>query len=321
LSNLLKAYSPAEARKARVWNGANAGRIGWKGSIPPRALVAYPALVLDASGIPAHPEDFASAVAIFQDVRGLVVDGCLGHETWAAILRAFDRVDPYVDPYVVQNGRRLLLPSGSGVYVKAFDTAEGYDLHPGGAFTRATKLPNRRPRRIVLHWGGVDARSCVAALRNRELSSHFGVDRAEVFQWLDLANQAWHAGWANEDSIGIDVCQQPTVGFEARYSSPEYSGVRRVPNLATRGGKRLGDREVLTLDDRTAANVRALCFALCELFEIEPIFLLEGVDGPISHRVVSREEFRAFSGILCHSNVSASKWDIAPWMGQIFGVP
>jgi len=319
VSDLLKAYSPAEARKARVWNAENAGRIGWKGAIPPRALAAYPAFALDASGLPAHPEGFASAVAVFQGIRGLVVDGCLGRETWIAILKAFDRVDSF-DAYVVLNGRRLPLPKGSGFDVKAFD-AGALDLHPGGAFTPAAKLPNRRPRRIVLHWGGLDARSCFFALRNRGLSSHFGVDRGDVVQWLDVAHQAWHAGWANEDSIGIDVCQQPTVEFSPRYSPPEYLGVERVPNLATRGGKRLGDKEVLTLDERTAANVRALCFALCELFEIEPVLLLEGVDGPISHRVISRAEFKGFSGILCHSNVSASKWDIAPWMEQIFGVP
>ena len=120
----------------------------------------------------------------------------------------------------------------------------------GGYGTR-----RRPPRFIVIHHTTTPtAAATERVLENRGLSTHYEVDReGHIFQYLDPElHVAWHALWANADSIGIDVTHmsgdpwpddqvQAVAGLVARLAArfdiprvvaPDgvrYAGTRDIP--------------------------------------------------------------------------------------------
>lgn len=310
-----KPIKPFNAANAAKFNAANAKKLGWYEKLPVEVFADFDKLRADALGATVEREAFAGGVLAYQNKNGLLADGMLGRQTWIDLVRRYDNVDE-IEPYFVFKGRRITA-TAEGFKFWAFDAPGGYDLHPSGDFTSFKRLPKRKITKIVLHWGGVDAKSCRNALTNADLSSHFGVEAKVAYQWLDLAHRGWHAGFANTDSIGIDICQQPTVKFLNHYQELGKD-VRVVDNPARRpDGRVVGDRKVLTLDSVTASTTLALCRSLCRAFDI-PFGVPRDDDGKISHEIMSKREFTAFSGVLWHGNVSASKWDVNPWAAQIF---
>lgn len=313
--------SQTTKESAVKFNAAQATRLGWHGQIPPRAIVDFPALAFDpVGGSGADKLAFARSVAEFQASSGLDDDGKLGRQTWSQLLRAYDLVDDDV-PYLVDRGRRLKLVNGAiGFRLVTFD-AGGLDLHPGGDFYSWHKRNNAH-KRIVLHWGGHDRQGCRNVLLNRNLSSHYGVDVDGCDQWLDLAHTGHHAGWANTDAIGIDVCQQPVVEFEAKYVARGYEVERLVNPAKMPGGAYKGNKLVLSLEPRTARNLVTLLRLLCAHYGI-PYRVPRGDDGlaesgPLWHGTFDKATALSYSGILCHGHVSKGKWDINPWMPQLF---
>lgn len=307
---------------AVAFNSAQARRLGWHNAIPASAIAAHPDLAKSALGSRDDKVLFTGAVAALQRELGLDDDGKLGRGTWSALLKAFDFVGP-LEVYAVLRGRRIppAAPLPKGLNFNNFD-AGGLDLHPGGRFYSWHDRINAH-KRIALHWGGHDCGNCRNALTNGGNSSQYGVDPSAVEQWLDLAHTGYHAGYANVDSIGIDICQQPTVGFLGKYKARGYD-VHEIDNPAIdpRGRVR-GDKRVLTLDPRTADNLRALLRFLCGITGI-PYRVPRGHDGKqtsgqLWHGVFSREDLYKYEGIFCHANVAGRKWDCSPWMSELFG--
>lgn len=318
----MSSISQASASAAVSFNERQAVRSGWGGQIPAEAIAYWPALALDpVDGSGADKLAFARAVAEFQGWHGngLDDDGKLGRQTWMALVAVFNSVDDGAT-YLVDRGRRFELVGGD-VPIAAFD-AGGLDLHPGGDFYSWHKRNNAH-KRIVLHWGGHDRQGCRNVLLNRDLSSHYGVDADGCDQWLDLGHTGWHAGWANIDAIGIDVCQQPVVEFTAKYAARGYQ-VEKIENPARKpGGGYKGNKFVLTLDKRTAKNLLGLLRLLCAHYDI-PYRVPRGSDGlaetgPLWHGAFNQTTAMSYSGILCHGHVSTGKWDVNPWMAQLFG--
>lgn len=291
--------------------------IGWYGAIPESILSLDPDLRLDARGSLVEKRRFAHAVSRMQaNFPELDLDGKLGGDTWFALLKKYDPVDS-AGEYFMFNNRRMKLALAPEYTLRTYDEPGALDFHKHGGFTPGSSKPNRQIKRILIHWGGHSVASCFRALKNRKLTSHFGVEKDHVEQWLDIWHRAHHASWANEDTIGIDVTQQPTTNFLGKYIKEGLDVVKK-PNPARRpNGARLGDRDILTLDPRTARTLRNLCQDLCDTFNI-PQVLPRNTDGTVSHRLLSKAEFRDFEGILFHSHVSKNKWDIAPWADQIF---
>lgn len=193
-----------------------------------------------------------------------------------------------------------------------------------GAFdiTSARKFGRRtaKPRILVLHWGMHDAHGLYKYFLNvkdRDVSSHWAVDETGAYEMLSTDKSAWHAGWINRHSIGLDICQQPTVKDRTRYL--EMGRQIAVQNNDTNRG----DRQVLSLDPRIAENFRTLVLQLCEEHGI-PLNVPRDASGKVRHDVVFPNESALgnWSGVLGHHHVSASKWDIACWWDQIFkGTP
>jgi len=294
------------------FNEAYAKSIGWYRKLPAKSFEKYPGLSEDpVSGPDYAKKTFASSVLKFQVDHFPSEqdhDGKLGNDTWSALLETYPQTG--VRKYI-HNGVEVIADPSRTSAIKTWRDKGGYDLHPDGDFRKPKGGAVRKLDRIVLHWGGTSARRCWRALQNRNLSSHFGVDEVVIYQWLDLNFKAWHAGKANTGSIGIDICQQPTVSFFEHYRKRGFNDIKVVKN----DSKPLrGHKEVITLHEKTAQSTRDLVVDLCELFDI-PLRVPRNTDGSYCYEVINWESFR---GVVGHFHSSPGKWDPAPFWSQIF---
>lgn len=186
-----------------------------------------------------------------------------------------------------------------------------HSIESNGKFARTRE----EPRVLVLHWGSHSADRLANYFRttDRAVSAHWAVDESGAYQMLDHRLRAYHAGWINRYSIGLDVTMQPPISNEQRYRDMGRQ-LEIIDNPTNRG-----DRRIIRLDDRIADNMRALVFALCSEYDI-PLVVPRGLDGKVRHDVVFTDsrELGNFSGVVGHHHVDRRKWDIAPYWGQIF---
>lgn len=180
--------------------------------------------------------------------------------------------------------------------------------------TGRNKNARQEPTRIVVHWGGIDVDHCYRVLKNNRYFTHFGVGRDGVYQWMDTSYRGTHAGSAgNGQSIGIDICQQPLTKYEARYAKAGYDCDIRRNEAMRPDGRWVGHPDharILTLDSAIAQHTNDLLHALCEAYDIPKVW-------PGDHRLFSKAKAKAFRGVLFHSHLSATKWDVACWAHQI----
>jgi hypothetical protein len=304
----LKQHTLSDAKR---FNSRNAGKLIIS-KIPALAVDAYPGL-----GHPYYSDKFSSAVFSVQRDLGLMEDGKLGRGTWGAILQEYDTVDVTSD-YIVFGGRRISLPDRDTYRVVAFDGMVDYvgidgeieplDLHQEGHFSRR-KTPIDK---VIMHWGGLDPKHLHAVMSSpdRAVSTHFGIGLLDgepvVIQYLDLKHKAWHAGWGNEGSVGIDICQQPTYKWVGHYQKRGYS-VKRKDNPTDRG-----NRKILSLEPRIAEATRDFVIDLMEALGLRCI-------SPDTHGVLDKGDIQnGVYTLVGHHHLVGKKWDIACWWGDIF---
>jgi len=185
------------------------------------------------------------------------------------------------------------------------------------------KCFGRRPegaaiRCIVLHWGGFDIDHCRRTLIGRGLSSHGGIGPGRVELWVPPTARAYHAGRANDWSVGFDLCQSPELRFKAQ-TRTRGMAAEEIANVTGRGPKRC-----IAPDPRLAETARGFVLAIAAVLGVE-FRVPRGTDGladsgPVYHGVIDVETWLASGGgVLGHHHVSAKKWDIAPWWDRIFG--
>ena len=304
-------------KNACSYNKQASKTLGWLNCIPEEAINSYSNLSKDPSS-----EEFALAVEAFQeDVfgAGSHVDGKLGRGTWSQMLKRFDPIDDG-NSFWTYNDRRIAVETDSD-FVN-FDQPGGLDLHRFGHFS---SRKGRKPTLIVVHWGGLDPHHCFRIFSNpdREVSSHAGIGLSPegnptVYQYLDLQHKSWHGGWVNSYSVGIDICQQPSLKWKSHYVKKGYD----ITEKANETGR--GDKKVLTIEPRVALAVREAVQTLCEVLDIPYRFPRgekgQSVSGDLYHGLVDKPFLTdSFSGVIGHHHISAKKWDCACWWEDIFG--
>lgn len=265
-------------------------------------------------------------IKILQESVGQSPDGLLGLNTLRALQEYVKDVEgQFWNPfsgelldfsdiediqYVVWNN--LKVPVSIDFRIISFDESEGLDLHSTGSFSTR----NRDINSLVLHWGGLNPQHLHRVFLNRKASSHFAVGVEEgtqnvyIYQYLDLAHIAWHAVGSNENSIGIDICQQPETKFLGYYNKNNYK-VQVVENPSHSEG--FGPKKILSLDPRISYATSELLRCLQESFQIPQEFnyVSEG-----SHSKESMLE----GGIFSHFQLDfkgQGKWDVAPWWDEV----
>ena len=297
-------------RDAKRFNSRNASKLIY-GPVPHLAVDAYPGL-----GKPFDSDAFSSAVFKIQRDLGVLEDGKLGRGTWNALLSEYDTVTLTSD-YVVMAGRRLELPDRDTYKVISFDelhagnsvsTIIPLDLHAEGHFSKRKDPINK----VIMHWGGLDPKHLHAVMSSpdRAVSTHFGIGimngEPVVMQYLDLKHKAWHAGWGNEGSVGIDICQQPSYKWVGHYQKNGYT-VRRIDNPTGRG-----NRKILSLDPRIAEATRDFVSDLVDVLNLSR-------NMPPHHGVLDKEDISSGRySLVGHHHLVGKKWDIACWWSTIF---
>lgn len=207
-----------------------------------------------------------------------------------------------------------------------------------GGWTRA--LLQRQVEQVVVHYDGCGtSRGCFETLHDlRGLSCHLLLDLdGTVYQTLDLAERARHAGAANDRSIGIEIAHEGAFesnpGLAERYRRVREGDVERVvfdlgeraEHLRTKGfvvrparaepvTGRIQQRTYTQYDftDEQYRTLTRLLRALSELFPRVPLEAPRDAAGGIALEALSREELAAFRGVLGHFHVTTAKQDPGP---------
>ncbi len=197
----------------------------------------------------------------------------------------------------------------------------------------------RQVRMFVVHYDACGtSRRCFKVLQDRRgLSVHFLLDvDGTLYQTLDLKERAWHAGKANDRSVGVEIAQigayprpdDPALtawyardagGLRVRFpASIEDPGLRTpgyVPRPA-RGELFSGvvQGRHLYQYDFTEAQYRSLAHLLAALNRILriPLRVPRAPSGRILDHALDPEELAGFEGVVGHWHVTTRKIDPGP---------
>ncbi len=186
---------------------------------------------------------------------------------------------------------------------------------------------------VVVHYDvcGTSCR-CFDVLKRRKLSCHFLLDAdGTIYQTLDLKERAWHAGFANDHSIGIEIAQigayrDPSrlrgwYGDDGALAFPKSVplGNLRPAGLKTaRPGLIRGPIHGAAFHQRdfTPQQYDALVRLLAGLVRALPRIRPDaprGADGRVLTTVLGTpKEARAFAGIVGHYHLTRGKIDPGP---------
>ena len=184
------------------------------------------------------------------------------------------------------------------------------------------------------------SRRCFEVLQDiRGLSVHFMLDvDGTIYQTLDAKERAWHAGAANNRSVGVEIANIGAYGDDerdvlekwyardadgrTRITFPESLGETgiRTPDFVARPARDepvhgvIQGRE-LTQYDLTEQQYDSLIKLTATLCAVLPKLRPDGprdAENAITDHVMTPEELDAYSGLLGHWHVSKSKVDPGP---------
>lgn len=194
-------------------------------------------------------------------------------------------------------------------------------------------------RLFVIHYDVcVTSRRCFSVLHDsRGLSVHFMLDLdGTIYQTLNLAERALHAGNANNESVGVEIAHigaYPDATTPDRWYGSDDSGNLRVvlPENWGDGGLRtpgfvarparagLIEGEIhgepLVQYDFTDAQYEALARLAAALSHVFPQIRLDAprdADGMVYPTAFTRDELADFGGLLGHWHLTKQKIDPGP---------
>ncbi len=193
------------------------------------------------------------------------------------------------------------------------------------------------------------SRRCFGVLQDlRGLSVHFMLDvDGTIYQTLDLKERAWHAGTANDRSVGIEIanigaypdmktleewygldcCCRRYVTFPASVDT----GSIRTPGYVARPAREeavtgeINGRELHQYDltDAQYDALIKLTATLCRVLpRIQPDYPRDE-DGALRTTTLTKEELEGFNGLVGHFHITTDKVDPGPafdWDRVIAGV-
>lgn len=300
------------AKKAAFNKKSNA-KFGWLDTLP------WGIFGIDASDGISYQEIINLQNAVGSDADGLVGMSTLKqvqqslriHKQviWNPVTGLVADVGSTQCDFMYWNGIEIPLPDCE-YPIYTYADHEGIDLHAAGSFSKR----HREIKQIVVHWGGLNPHHLGRVFSNRKASSHIAIGRSEItgevgiYQYLDLAHVAWHAVGANNNSIGIDICQQPELKHLGYYVGKGYN-VETVTNPA----KGYGPSKIISLDPEIRSATSSVIYALRSAFDISEY------TPPVEAKVVDKSDFED-GGVFSHFHVDykgQGKWDVAPWWDSI----
>jgi N-acetylmuramoyl-L-alanine amidase len=193
---------------------------------------------------------------------------------------------------------------------------------------------------FVIHYDVAGtSRQCFKVLQDlRTLSVHFLLDvDGTIYQTLDLHEKAFHATYANDFSIGVEIAhpgawKQPMNADMARWYGKDDQGWfmktpawMQEPGIRTPGFVARPDRpdivagEVqgsvyhqLDFTPQQYAALARLCAGLNQVFPRIRLEAPRNPDGTVVNRALGEAAVRAFDGVVGHFHVQTNKQDPGP---------
>ncbi len=202
-------------------------------------------------------------------------------------------------------------------------------------------LPNLQQAvdQFVIHYDVCGtSQQCFKILHDvRGLSVQFMLDiDGTLYQTLDLKERAWHAGTANDRSIGVEIAHigaYPDMRtLNEWYSLDAFAwpcitlpawmgdGGIRTPGFVGRPARpevvrgRINGHDLVQYDftpEQYTAMIR-LCAALTRVFPRMKLDVPRDADGRVRADVMTEEELNAWSGLLGHWHITRGKIDPGP---------
>ncbi len=192
---------------------------------------------------------------------------------------------------------------------------------------------------FVIHYDACgSSRRCFRVLQDmRGLSVHFMLDvDGTIYQTLDLKERAWHAGSANDRSIGVEIANIGAYGDtktldewyarddegRAYVNYPAWIGDPgvRTPGFVAYPARNdivqgtINGRELSQYDltDAQYDSLVKLTATLCAVLPRIEMDYPRDADGNLRTTVLSDDEMAAYSGLLGHWHITRGKVDPGP---------
>lgn len=181
------------------------------------------------------------------------------------------------------------------------------------------------------------SRTCFRVLHDmRGLSVHFMLDLdGTIYQTLDVKERAWHAGTANDRSVGVEIANIGAYPPDKRgpldeWYSKERPTVITIPPRLGDGGLRVPGQyrparnepvpgEIhgtpLVMYDLTPQQYASLARLAATLHRVLPGIRIDyprDAEGRLLTRALSPDELASYTGLLGHYHVTAGKIDPGP---------
>ncbi|MHC4550334.1 MAG: N-acetylmuramoyl-L-alanine amidase [Planctomycetota bacterium] len=242
---------------------------------------------------------------------------------------------------IVVCGRHV--PAGTRVVL--WSDPDGYDAYrPPRPFGARRDLPDARlaslqraVTQLVVHYDAAGtAGNCFRVLHEvRGLSCHFLLDLdGTIYQTLDVKERAWHAGEANDRSVGVELANigayRDATVLRRWYGEDEEGTRVTLPAAVPHGHLPSGHVArparpgpirgpihgvALVQHDFTDAQYEALARLVAALGRVFPALRPEAPrdqNGTIVATALSEAEARSFRGLLGHYHLTRHKVDPGP---------
>lgn len=192
-------------------------------------------------------------------------------------------------PSIIVNGKEIQAPSS--LDLKNFkETGEEFVHYP---------RPGIKVKKIILHWtGGENGLDGVErTLRTRKFGAHFIIDvDGTIQQYVDTDHTTYHAGGANQDSIGFEIVNKGFASQPTAEGREEYSA-----NLLGKNVK------LTTFTKEQIEATKKIVKFLCGIYNIPYNVPLNDKGELLTDRRFTEFELANYSGVCGHYHVDIKK--------------
>lgn len=202
------------------------------------------------------------------------------------------------------------------------------------------ELLQKHVDQFVIHYDVCGtSRQCFRVLHDlRGLSVQFMLDiDGTIYQTLDVKERAWHAGKANDRSIGIEIANMGSYSLResiaplAEWYKKDAAGQTYIQIPARLGGESAVRTQGVTFrparNDMVVGQINGvtqrmydltpqqydslikLTAALCDIFPEMKLDAPRDENGQVTQNTLTDEQFASFKGVLGHFHVTRDKSD------------